>query len=160
MVTYLFIGTVTVGVCCCNCIGVLYWARRTHHNLIRDHSIHIDETRTGPTLLMTMMPPSETLPSSTFESLLPKLLAILQITQRPEGTTNVKNKQDLLQAVSPSKELLYCRLQRQLESHRSTLCAHECMCDTIDPGVPRSSEPGAHARECTPRRRTAHRGAR
>ena len=50
------------------------------------------------------MPPSstasETLPSSVFESLLPKLLTILQVTQRPEGTSNVRNKQDLLQAVS------------------------------------------------------------
>ena len=43
---------------------------------------------------------SETLPSSAFESLLPKLLTILQVTQRPEGTSNVRNKQDLLQAVS------------------------------------------------------------
>ncbi len=52
------------------------------------------------------MPPSttasETLPSSVFESLLPKLLTILQVTQRPEGTSNVRNKQDLLQAVSCS----------------------------------------------------------
>jgi hypothetical protein len=42
----------------------------------------------------------ETLPSSAFESLLPKLLAILQVTQRPEGTGDPRNKQDLLQAVS------------------------------------------------------------
>lgn len=42
---------------------------------------------------------NETLPSSAFESLLPKLLTILQVTQRPEGTTNARNKQDLLQAV-------------------------------------------------------------
>jgi len=46
---------------------------------------------------------SETLPSSAFESLLPKLLTILQVTQRPEGTNNVRNKQDLLQAVSRKK---------------------------------------------------------
>ena len=46
------------------------------------------------------MTASETLPSSVFESLLPKLLSILQVTQRPEGTSNVRNKQDLLQAVS------------------------------------------------------------
>jgi hypothetical protein len=45
---------------------------------------------------------SETLPSSVFESLLPKLLSILQVTQRPEGTSNVRNKQDLLQAVNRS----------------------------------------------------------
>jgi hypothetical protein len=44
----------------------------------------------------------QALPSSAFESLLPKLLAILQVTQRPEGTENARNKQDLLQAVSPS----------------------------------------------------------
>ena len=46
------------------------------------------------------MSSNETLPSSAFESLLPKLLTILQVTQRPEGTTNARNKQDLLQAVS------------------------------------------------------------
>ena len=48
------------------------------------------------------MTASETLPSSVFESLLPKLLKIFQVTQRPEGTSNVRNKQDLLQAVSRS----------------------------------------------------------
>ena len=42
---------------------------------------------------------TESLPSDVFESLLPKLLSILQVTQRPEGTSNVRNKQDLLQAV-------------------------------------------------------------
>jgi len=49
---------------------------------------------------------SETLPSSAFESLLPKLLAILQVTQRPEGTSNVRNKQDLLQAIQAFREAL------------------------------------------------------
>jgi hypothetical protein len=56
-----------------------------------------------PAKVVTMPPSStasETLPSSVFESLLPKLLTILQVTQRPEGTSNVRNKQDLLQAVS------------------------------------------------------------
>ncbi|KAF8499012.1 hypothetical protein F5888DRAFT_1686843 [Russula emetica] len=56
------------------------------------------------------MPPSttasETLPSSVFESLLPKLLTILQVTQRPEGTSNVRNKQDLLQAIQAFREAL------------------------------------------------------
>jgi len=47
---------------------------------------------------------SETLPSSVFESLLPKLLLILQVTQRPEGTSNVRNKQDLLQAIQAFRE--------------------------------------------------------
>ncbi|KAH8988200.1 hypothetical protein EDB92DRAFT_1050247 [Lactarius akahatsu] len=47
---------------------------------------------------------NETLPSSAFESLLPKLLTILQVTQRPEGTTNVRNKQDLLQAIQAFRE--------------------------------------------------------
>ena len=57
-----------------------------------------------PVHVLMMLPSaasaSETLPSSAFESLLPKLLTILQVTQRPEGTSNVRNKQDLLQAVS------------------------------------------------------------
>jgi hypothetical protein len=53
-----------------------------------------------PANLVMIPPSSETLPSSVFESLLPKLLSILQVTQRPEGTSNVRNKQDLLQAVS------------------------------------------------------------
>lgn len=49
---------------------------------------------------------SETLPPSVFESLLPKLLTILQVTQRPEGTSNVQNKQDLLQAIQAFREAL------------------------------------------------------
>ncbi|KAI0005327.1 hypothetical protein BJV74DRAFT_880606 [Russula compacta] len=49
---------------------------------------------------------SETLPSSAFQSLLPKLLTILQVTQRPEGTSNARNKQDLLQAVQAFREAL------------------------------------------------------
>ncbi|KAH9048782.1 hypothetical protein EDB84DRAFT_120133 [Lactarius hengduanensis] len=49
---------------------------------------------------------NETLPSSAFESLLPKLLTILQVTQRPEGTTNVRNKQDLLQAIQAFREAM------------------------------------------------------
>ncbi|KAH9994473.1 hypothetical protein BJV77DRAFT_943694 [Russula vinacea] len=52
------------------------------------------------------MTASETLPSSVFESLLPKLLSILQVTQRPEGTSNVRNKQDLLQAIQAFREAL------------------------------------------------------
>ncbi|KAI9437045.1 hypothetical protein H4582DRAFT_1788056, partial [Lactarius indigo] len=47
-----------------------------------------------------------TLPSSAFESLLPELLTILQVTQRPEGTTNVRNKQDLLQAIQAFREAM------------------------------------------------------
>jgi hypothetical protein len=47
---------------------------------------------------------NETLPSSAFETLLPKLLTILQVTQRPEGTTNARNKQDLLQAIQAFRE--------------------------------------------------------
>lgn len=49
---------------------------------------------------------NETLPSSAFESLLPKLLTILQVTQRPEGTTNARNKQDLLQAIQAFREAM------------------------------------------------------
>ncbi|KAH9177117.1 hypothetical protein EDB89DRAFT_1845385 [Lactarius sanguifluus] len=49
---------------------------------------------------------NETLPSSAFESLLPKLLTILQVTQRPEGTTNLRNKQDLLQAIQAFREAM------------------------------------------------------
>ncbi|KAH9060712.1 hypothetical protein EDB87DRAFT_1683175 [Lactarius vividus] len=49
---------------------------------------------------------NETLPSSAFESLLPKLLTILQVTQRPEGTINVRNKQDLLQAIQAFREAM------------------------------------------------------
>ncbi|KAI9510642.1 hypothetical protein F5148DRAFT_1178056 [Russula earlei] len=45
-------------------------------------------------------------PSSAFESLLPRLLTILQVTQRPEGTSNVRNKQDLLQAIQAFRESL------------------------------------------------------
>ncbi|KAH9982092.1 hypothetical protein BGW80DRAFT_1161611 [Lactifluus volemus] len=48
----------------------------------------------------------QALPSSAFESLLPKLLAILQVTQRPEGTENARNKQDLLQAIQAFREAL------------------------------------------------------
>ena len=53
----------------------------------------------GPTLPVNSTMTTESLPSDVFESLLPKLLSILQVTQRPEGTSNVRNKQDLLQAV-------------------------------------------------------------
>lgn len=49
---------------------------------------------------------NETLPSSAFESLLPRLLTILQVTQRPEGTTNARNKQDLLQAIQAFREAM------------------------------------------------------
>lgn len=64
---------------------------------------------------------SDTLPSSAFQSLLPKLLSILQVTQRPEGTSNARNKQDLLQAVSrnhlsssvPLLLPLYATIRRQ-----------------------------------------------
>ncbi|KAN0138580.1 hypothetical protein V8E53_003568 [Lactarius tabidus] len=49
---------------------------------------------------------NETLPSSAFETLLPKLLTILQVTQRPEGTTNARNKQDLLQAIQAFREAM------------------------------------------------------
>lgn len=48
----------------------------------------------------------ETLPSPAFESLLPKLLTILQVTQRPEGTTNARNKQALLQAIQAFREAM------------------------------------------------------
>ena len=96
--------------------------------------------------------PSETLPSSTFESLLPKLLTILQITQRPEGTINIKNKQDLLQAVSPPM------LPRVAPTN--PLRGRANARDIPDPGVSRSPQPGALTRECAPGRRTAHRGAR
>ncbi|KAI0248082.1 hypothetical protein BJV78DRAFT_843886 [Lactifluus subvellereus] len=48
----------------------------------------------------------ETLPSSALESLLTKLLAILRVTQRPEGTSNARNKQDLLQAIQAFREAL------------------------------------------------------
>ncbi|KAI0286616.1 OPT oligopeptide transporter protein-domain-containing protein [Russula aff. rugulosa BPL654] len=68
--------------------------------------------KSGPVLPANVvtMPPSTTasemLPSSVFESLLPKLLTILQVTQRPEGTSNVRNKQDLLQAIQAFRETL------------------------------------------------------
>src|SRR6266851_4305843 len=113
--------------------------------------------RTGPDLPVnvTMIPlsaaTSETLPSSAFESLLPKLLTILQVTQRPEGTNNVRNKQDLLQAVS-RKSCILRTISWVGELKNSTT--------TLDPGIPRSSEPGALARECASRWRAAHRGAR
>jgi hypothetical protein len=70
---------------------------------------------------------SETLPSSVFESLLPKLLAILQVTQRPEGTSNVRNKQDLLQAVSRARNATdfcrvnYTRTRTQIQAFREAL---------------------------------------
>ncbi|KAI0294780.1 hypothetical protein BC826DRAFT_1104529 [Russula brevipes] len=48
----------------------------------------------------------ESLPSSAFESLIPKLLSVLEVTQRPEGTSNVRNKQDLLQAIQAFREAL------------------------------------------------------
>ena len=59
----------------------------------------------------------ETLPSSVLESLLTKLLVILRVTQRPEGTSNARNKQDLLQAVSRSRRcglhmFMYARTHR------------------------------------------------
>ena len=96
---------------------------------------------------------SETLPSSAFEYLLPKLLTILQVTQRPEGTSNVRNKQDLLQAVSgttSSSSIAY-----KLSGVR-----HGIIYIYADPGVPRSSEPGALARSRASGRRATHRGAR
>jgi len=98
---------------------------------------------------------SETLPSSAFESLLPKLLTILQVTQRPEGTNNVRNKQDLLQAVSRIKLHFANNLVggREFKKKLSTTTQ-------LDPGIPRSSEPGALARECASGWRAAHRGAR
>jgi len=49
---------------------------------------------------------NESLPSSAFESLLPKLLTILRVAQLPEGTTNVRNKQDLLQAIQAFREAM------------------------------------------------------
>jgi hypothetical protein len=95
---------------------------------------------------------SETLPSSAFESLLPKLLTILQVTQRPEGTGNVRNKQDLLQAVSgtTSSPSIAYKLER----------VRHCVYIYADPGVPRSSEPGALARSRASGRRATRRGAR
>ena len=94
-----------------------------------------------------MMPPStttsETLPSSVFESLLPKLLSILQVTQRPEGTSNVRNKQDLLQAVS-----------------RARLIGTTLSYTRIDSSVSRSSQQRAFHRECASGWRDAYRGAR
>ena len=73
------------------------------------------------------MPPtaSETLPSSVFESLLPKLLTILQVTQRPEGTSNVRNKQDLLQAVS----------RNCVDCERTTLLSDTLARMHTDPGL-------------------------
>jgi hypothetical protein len=67
---------------------------------------------------------SETLPESAFESLLPKLLAILQVTQRPEGTSNVRNKQDLLQAVSRARiapSVKHTRTRTQIQAFREAL---------------------------------------
>ncbi|KAI0271700.1 hypothetical protein BC834DRAFT_967140 [Gloeopeniophorella convolvens] len=50
--------------------------------------------------------PGETLPAAAFETLLPKLLAVVEITQRSEGTSSVQNKQDLLQAIQTFRESL------------------------------------------------------
>src|SRR5712672_1588453 len=85
--------------------------------------------------------------SSVFESLLPKLLAILQVTQRPEGTSNVRNKQDLLQAVSHAR--IATLLPNELRTHSYT-----------DSSVQRSPQSRALPRECASRRRTAYRGSR
>ncbi|KAI0307425.1 hypothetical protein B0F90DRAFT_1621223 [Multifurca ochricompacta] len=49
---------------------------------------------------------SSTLPSSAFEALLPKLLNILKVTERPEGTSNARNKQDLLTGIQTFREAL------------------------------------------------------
>lgn len=83
----------------------------THLHLV------LNGSDTGPIIPpnVVTMPPSttanETLPSSVFESLLPKLLTILQVTQRPEGTSNMRNKQDLLQAVSRNLNCIDCKLK-------------------------------------------------
>lgn len=89
---------------------------------------------------------NETLPSSAFESLLPKLLTILQVTQRPEGTTNARNKQDLLQAVRQGE---FCSWWRSTLNPLKT-----------DSSLPRSYESRAWRSGCTSWWRIAHRGAK
>ncbi|KAI0063251.1 hypothetical protein BV25DRAFT_1802639 [Artomyces pyxidatus] len=49
---------------------------------------------------------TDPLPSSTFESLLNKLLVVVELTQKPGGATTPQAKQELLHATNEFKESL------------------------------------------------------